>query len=113
MKKILKIFSLIIMLVIGIVFGDMTRQTYFTSVTEEAPTSAVIVSKSLKSSKPVKNILGDTLPLGNGGKIEIQLVNDKKMVIISMEDLRYSTKKRKRTRLTVDALSALFSRLTD
>ncbi len=76
-------------------FGDMARKIYFPSVT----TTTESVAK-----------LTDNLSLANDGEIIIELIDGKKLVIISLEDLQFITKKKKVTRATVKSLEMLFKR---
>ena len=66
-------------LVVGIIFGDIVRLTYFPP---EATKKEVV-------------FLTDNLPLTNQGSIKIELVDGRKLVIFSLEDLKYVTKKKK------------------
>ena len=82
-------------LIIGsFLFGDMVRKIYFPSVT------------------PIESVakLTDNLSLANDSEITIELVDGKKLVIISLEDLQFITKKKKVTRETVKSLEMLFQR---
>ena len=97
MKNPYKIVFTILILVFGILFGDMTRRIYFTE-------------NVFNESVPV---LTDTLPLENQGNIKIQLIEGKKIVIILFEDLQYITKKRRVTKKTIKNLESLFKRLED
>ena len=76
-------------------FGDMTRRIYFPIVT-----TTESVAK-----------LTDNLSLANDSEITIELVDGKKLVRISLEDLQFITKKKKVTRETVKSLEMLFERL--
>ncbi len=83
-------------LIVSFVFGDMVRHVYFTPDTTK---------------KEV--VLTDNLPLANQGNIKIELVDGKKLVIFSLEDLKYIAKKKKIIRTTVENLESLFKRLED
>ena len=75
-------------------FGDMARRIYFPSVTIEE--TAIVLT--------------DNLQLANDSKIIIELVDGKKLIKISLEDLKFITKKKKVTRETVKSLEMLFNR---
>ena len=81
-------------LVIGIIFGDMVRLTYF----------------PIETTKKEVVFLTDNLPLANQGSIKIELVDGRKLVIFSLEDLKYVTKKKRVIRQTIKNLESLFKR---
>ena len=95
MKKFYTTFLIIVLLGIGIIFGDMIRMVYFNSPEEE------------------KIIITDTLSLENQGSVEIRLEDGEKIIIVSYEDLQYVTKKKGRTKETMKKLETLFERLKD
>ncbi len=84
-----------VVIISGLIFGDVVRQTYFPPDT----TQKEVV------------LLTDTLPLTNQGSIKIELVDGKKLVIFSLEDLKYVSKKKKTMRTSVESIEALFKRL--
>lgn len=93
MKNLSKILIIISILFVSFLFGDMVRRTYLPPETTE------------------KVVLTDSLPLANQGNIIIELVDGKKLVIFSIEDLKYVTKKKKILRTTVENIESLFKRL--
>ena len=84
-------------LVIGIIFGDMVRLTYF----------------PIETTKKEVVFLTDNLPLANQGSIKIELVDGRKLVIFSLEDLKYVTKKKRVTREMVKNIESLFKRFEE
>lgn len=85
-----------LLICVSFLFGDMVRKTYFSPDTTE---------KTI--------VLTDNLPLANQGSIKIELVDGKKLVIFSLEDLKYISKKKKIMRTTVENLESLFKRLEE
>lgn len=59
----------------------------------------------------VQPVLADTLPLENGGEVNIELINGVKYVHVKYVDFQYITKKRSKSKKIVESLEALFARL--
>jgi len=56
-------------------------------------------------------VLADTLPLENGGEVNIEVINGVKYVHVKYADFQYITKKRSKSKKIVESLEALFARL--
>ena len=56
-------------------------------------------------------VLTDTLTLDNQGEIDIYLTEDGKWLVLSLDDLKYITKKNRRAREVINNLESLFERL--
>ena len=80
-------------------FGDMVRKIYFPN--------------TVSIEQTVTPVLTDKLLLANDSKIVIELVDGKKLIKISLEDLQFITKKKKVTRETVKKLGMLFNRFEE
>lgn len=95
MKNLSNKFILVAILFGSLIFGDMIRQIYFTPDTTNA------------------TVLTENLPLTNGSSIKLELVDGKQLVIVSLEDLKYVTKKKKLMRETVKNIESLFKRIEE
>lgn len=63
--------------------------------------------------KQVVEVKSDIMPLENGGKVIIELVNNEKRVYISYEDLEYISTKKSKMKKLVKNLGALYERLAE
>lgn len=109
MGKILNNLSTIILVfLVATCAGRFGYQVYSKG---EARLTETTVIKIEQAPKPIPKI--DTLPLENGSNIVVEIVNDKKLVTMTLEDLEYINKKRSRLKKIVEGVRALFARLED
>ena len=88
------LFKLTLVLVIGLLLGVLIKKdTPFIEVKSEVP------------------VVMDTLTLDNQGEIDIYLVNNSTYVVMSLDDLKYITKKNRKVRQVIKDLDSLLSRL--
>jgi len=90
-----KIYNFVAIFCVGFVVGFVPMTLFTTENTQE---KEVIV-------------LADTLPLENGGEVNIELINGVKYVHVKYADFQYITKKRSKSKKIVESLGALFARL--
>ncbi len=91
MKNLSKKLLLILVLIIGFIFGSLIPNYNSDNI----------------SVKEV-SIFADTLVLDNQGEIDIYAVNDGKWIVVSLDDLRYILKKQRKT--IIPNLESLFER---
>jgi len=70
-----------------------------------------IVVKNPTIDEKVQPILVDTLPLENGGEVNIEVIDGVKHVYITFVDFEFVTKKRSVTKKVIKSLNSLFARL--
>lgn len=97
MKEINKISNIVIVFVVSILIGVLIQNIF-----------------EVKNQKEVvQEVKKDTLPLKNQGEVIVQIIDNKKIITISLEDFQYITKKRSVTKKVVKNIEALFARLED
>jgi len=70
-----------------------------------------IATKSPNTEEKIQVVLVDTLPLENGGEVNIEVIDGVKHVHITFVDFQFVAKKRSVTKKVVKSLNSLFARL--